>query len=89
MVFCWERADILVILFVMFPCAFVTSPYGVSGQVLCLIVWIYDMCLLLYFLFLTCHQVGIPIAQGKRDNVNVRIKLRLHYKKLAQRSISV
>ena len=46
---CWERADLLALLCVMFPCVFVTFPYGVLGQVWCLIVSIPDMCLLLYF----------------------------------------
>ena len=29
----WERADLLVLLCTMFPCVFVTFPYGVSSQV--------------------------------------------------------
>ena len=35
---CWESADLLAVLCVMFSCVFVTFPYGVSGQVWYLIV---------------------------------------------------
>ena len=31
---CWERTDLLALLYVMFSCTFVTFPYGVLGQVL-------------------------------------------------------
>ena len=34
---CWERADILALLCVMFPCVFVTFPYGVLIPDLCLL----------------------------------------------------
>ena len=45
---CWERADLLALLCVMFPCVFVTFPYGVLGR------WylnasIPDICILPYF----------------------------------------
>ena len=46
---CWERADLLALLCVMFSCVFVTFPYGVLGQVWYLIVSIPDLCLLTYF----------------------------------------
>ena len=46
---CWERADLLTILCVMFYCDFVTFPCGVLGQVWCLVVSISDLCLLSYF----------------------------------------
>ena len=46
---CRERADILTLLCVIFPCVFVTFPYGVSGKVWYLIVSIPDRCLLFYF----------------------------------------
>ena len=46
---CWEIADILALLCVMFPCVFVTFPYGVLGQVWYLIVSIPDLCLPHYF----------------------------------------
>ena len=46
---CWERADLLVLLCVMFYCVFVTFPCGVLGQVWCLIVSIFELCILSYF----------------------------------------
>ena len=49
MVTCWERADLLALLCVMFSCVFVTFPCGVLGQVRYLIVLISDLCLLSYF----------------------------------------
>ena len=53
MVTCWERADLLALLCVMFYCVFVTFPCVVLGQVKCLIVSIPDLCLLSYFFDLT------------------------------------
>ena len=47
---CWERADLLALLYEMFSCVFVTFPYGVLGQVWYLIVSIPDLCILPYFL---------------------------------------
>ena len=41
-VICWERTDLLGLLYVMFYCVFVTFPYGVLGQVWCVIVLIPD-----------------------------------------------
>ena len=35
---CWERDDLLALLYVVIYCAFVTFPCGVLGQVWCLIV---------------------------------------------------
>ena len=46
---CWERADLLAPLYVMFACVFVTFPYGVLGQVWYLIVSIPHLYLLSYF----------------------------------------
>ena len=46
---CWERGDILSLLFVMFSCVFVTFLNGVLGQICYLIVSIHDLCLLPYF----------------------------------------
>ena len=46
---CWERADLLALLYVMFSCVFVTFPYGVLGQVCYLIVSIPDFCHLPFF----------------------------------------
>ena len=46
---CWERADLLALLYVMFYCVFVTFPCGILGKVWRLIVSILDLCLLFYF----------------------------------------
>ena len=46
---CWEKADLLALLCVVFSCVFVTFPYGVPGQVWYLIVSIQDLCLPIYF----------------------------------------
>ena len=46
---CYEGADILALLYVMFCCVFVTFPCGVLGRVWCLIVSVPDLCLLTYF----------------------------------------
>ena len=46
---CWEKADLLALLCVMFSFAFVCFPCGVLGQVWNFIVSIPDLCLLLYF----------------------------------------
>ena len=47
---CWEGADLLVLLCVMFSCVFVTFPYSFLGQVWYLIVSIPNRCLLSYLL---------------------------------------
>ena len=50
---CWERANLLALLYVVFSCVFVTFPHGVItviGQVF-LIVLIPDLCLHSYFLY--------------------------------------
>ena len=46
---CWERADLLALLYVMLYCVIVTFEYGVLSQVCCIIVSIPDLCLLFYF----------------------------------------
>ena len=46
---CYERVDLLALLYVMFTCIFVTFPYGVLGQVWFLIASISDLPLLSYF----------------------------------------
>ena len=43
---CWERADLL---YVMFNYVFVTFPCGILGQVWYLVVSIPDLCHLSYF----------------------------------------
>ena len=48
MVTCLERANLLVLLYVMFSCVFVTFSYGVLGQEWYLIVLIPDLCILPY-----------------------------------------
>ena len=45
---CWLRADLLVLLCAMFPCNFITYPYGVK---VVLIVLIPYLCFLLFFYF--------------------------------------
>ena len=49
---CWERADLLALLDMMFSCVFVTFPCDVLGKVWYLIVSIPDLCLLTYFKFI-------------------------------------
>ena len=46
---CWERADLLALLYVMFSYVFVTFPFGVMGQVWYLILSFPDLCLPPYF----------------------------------------
>ena len=46
---CWEIADLLALLCVMFSCVFVTFPYDVLGWVWYLIVSFPDLCFLSYF----------------------------------------
>ena len=45
---CREMADLLTLLYVMFYCVFDAFPWGVLGQVWCLIVKILELCLLSY-----------------------------------------
>ena len=54
MVTCWERADLLDLLSVIFSCVFVSFPYGVLCKVWYLIVSIPDLCLLPDFM----HKKG-------------------------------
>ena len=56
---CWERANLLAHLYVMFSCAFVTFPCGVLGQVWYLVVLILDLCILPYFVYITVHSEHI------------------------------
>ena len=39
---CWEKADLLALLCVLISFVFVTSPYGVQGQMCYLLVSIYS-----------------------------------------------
>ena len=43
---CWQMADLLTFLYVMFSCVYITFPFGVLGQVWYLIVSLSDICLL-------------------------------------------
>ena len=45
---CWERANLLALLCVVFSCVFVTFPYRVPDQLWYLIVSIPDLCLPLF-----------------------------------------
>ena len=45
---CWEKADLLAVLYVMFYCVFVPFQCGFLGQVWCFIVSIPDLCVLFY-----------------------------------------
>ena len=49
LVTCWETADLLSFLYVMFSCVLVTFPYDFVGQLWHLIVSIPDVCLLFFF----------------------------------------
>ena len=49
---CWERANLLALLYVMLSCVFVTFPCGVLDQVWSLIVSIPGICLLTNFVYL-------------------------------------
>ena len=60
---CWERADLLTLLYVMFSCVFVTFPYYVLRQVWYLIVWIPDHCPLSYFHFSFPHILWKELFQ--------------------------
>ena len=61
---CWEKADLLALLCIMFSCVFVTFPFGVSGQVWYLIVAIPDLCVLLYFCELCDCSWSVSLPRG-------------------------
>ena len=61
---CWEKADLLALLCVLFVCVFVTIPNGVQGQVTYLIVSIPDICLLTYFHFSAIRCSSLLISMG-------------------------
>ena len=44
MVTCWERAEFIALLYVVFSCVFVTVPYSVQGHVLYFIASGPDLC---------------------------------------------
>ena len=70
---CWERADLLALLCVMFSCVFVTFRFGVLVQI-CqmwfsyLIVSIPDLCLPLYYDYNgNLKLLAILLFQGKHN----------------------
>ena len=81
---CWEWADLLALVCVMFSCVFVTFHDGVSGQVWYLIVSIPDLCLLLYFQTYSSLASGvlcrllITFANGLDPDRNVDLGLNLN-----------
>ena len=67
-VICWEMADLLALLYVMFNCVFATFPYGVlgqvGGQVRYLIVSISDFCLRAFCLGdVQTHSSVLPVQR--------------------------
>ena len=60
----WERTDFFALLFAMFPCVFVTFPYGDLGQVCYLIESIHYLCLFLYFYDPTCYLMSFFLKIG-------------------------
>ena len=60
---CWERANLLAVLCVMFSCVVVTFPSGVLGQAWNLIVSIPNLCLLTYFAY------GRELAPGTVSSI--------------------
>ena len=56
---CWERANLLALLYVTFSCGFGTFPCGVLGQVWYLIVSIPDLCLFTYIELPPCYAQRI------------------------------
>ena len=52
---CWERFNLLTLLYVMFSCIFGAFQCGVLGQVWYLIVLIPVLCILSYFKLLIYH----------------------------------
>ena len=66
---CWERADLLALLYMMFSCAFVTFQYGVLGRVWYLIVLIPDLCLPLY------HSLTITKKQQQQQQKTTTYRL--------------
>ena len=57
---CWERANLLSLLYVMFSCVFVTVPCSVLGHLWYLIVLVPDLCLLLYLMSIAYKTIIGP-----------------------------
>ena len=70
---CWETADLLALLYVMFSCCFLSLPipYRVLGHVCYLIVSIPYLCLLLYFAH---EQYAVPPVRLKPATLLSRLK---------------
>ena len=62
---CWERADLLLVIFIVL---FVTFPCGILGQVWYLIVLFPDLCRLSYFDF---RKVSIFLFQKKMKRTDL------------------
>ena len=61
---CWERADLLALLYVIFSCVFITFPCDVLVQVWYLIVSIPGLCLLpqLFFVVLSSSFASSDVS---------------------------
>ena len=77
---CWERADLLALLYVMFYCVFATFLFGGLGQVWCLIVLILDLYLLSYFnrtvsieWFFSVFKVNVSLMDQKIMTISCSI----------------
>ena len=69
---CWEMADILTLLCVVFSCVFVTLPYFVPGQLWYLIESTPDLCHCLYF---KCDFIYLVLKYvlGYTNKVNIML----------------
>ena len=56
MVSCWEKTDLLVLLYVRFSCGFVIFPYGDLCQVWYLIVCTPDLCFFLTLMVIVIYK---------------------------------
>ena len=66
MVNCWERDNLLALLYVMFSCVFVTFPCGALGQMRYLIVLI-----LIFAFLLTLSERGDYKLSDKEKDIHV------------------
>ena len=71
---CWQRAYLLVLMYVMFSYVLVTLPCGVLGQVWYLIVSILDFCLLPFFaMSMSLKYVGQDDTIRRVAEFNMRL----------------
>ena len=61
---CWERTDLLALLYEMFYSVFVTFQCDVLGQVWYLILSIADLCLFSYFVTSVCIACNVYIYKN-------------------------